>query len=422
MKDITLKTAQLRQQVMSQKSVPSSVWDAIIVGNGTIRGSRWDKRNIIEQAYQRNAPFYAACNIIAQSIAEMPIEVEYTVEGKRTRTDFHPMLKMMERNSTLQDFIERFVLYYITTGETFAEIVLNRGKPLGLIVLESHKCSKIEGTRANPIKEIKYSGTNEVIIPYENVVHIYKPSLSNYFDELSPAVPLQEVIALHNAGVTWNKNVAQAGGMPPFIAKVMGMDKTQAQELQDDWQAQSGSGNSHRLKVVSQQVELEKMNDNPHDAEWHQAILATMRMIFMTLGISSSLMNDAGNKTYNNVHDARKGLYNESAIPIAKRMYHAISNKLKKYYADNPEIHVKTEAISAIQEDRKALVDRLVSAVDAGLMTANEARKELGYSKSKGATADVLQNSRIINNIPKVETDDNPEEPAEEQNPVEDEI
>lgn len=418
MKDITLKTAQLRQQVMSQKSIPSRIWDAIIVGQGTARGSRWDKRAIIEQAYQRNAPFYAACNILAQAISEMPVEVEYEVEGKRTRTDFHPVLRMMERNSTRQDFIERFILYYIVTGETFAEIVFNGSKPLGLIALESHKCSKIEGTRAKPISQIKYNGTTEVTIPYENVVHIFKPSLSNYFDELSPAVPLQEVIALHNASVTWNKNVAQSGGLPPFIAKAMGIDKSQAQEMRDDWESQSGSGNAHRLKIVSQNLEFEKMNDNPHDAEWHNAILASMRMIFMTLGISSSLMNDAGNKTYNNVHDARKGLYNEGAIPIARRMYHAISNKLQKYYADNPEILVKTEAISAIQEDRKALVDRLVNAVDAGIMTANEARKELGYSKAKGSTADILQNSRIINNIPKVESNGS----IAEQTPVEDEI
>jgi HK97 family phage portal protein len=227
--------------------------------------------------------------------------------------------------------------------------------------------------------------------------------LSNYFEALSPSVPLQEVIALQNAALSWNKNIAQKGGLPPVYATAEGIDKSEAEAIREAWETQSGAENSHRLKIAGGDIKFHKLDVTPHDSEWNNAILLAMRMIFMTLGVSSSLMNDAANKTYNNVHDSRKALFTETSIPIAKRIYSAITNALQGYYKDSPRLIIPTDRIASIQEDTKALVQYLVDAVDAGIMTANEARKKLGLPKASGATADTLQNARIINNIPKVD-------------------
>ncbi len=407
MKDITLKTAQRRQQALNEtKYIGSSIWEAMIVGKGAWQGDRWNKSLIIEQAYQRNAPFYSAVNMITNMAASLPIEVETDVRGKRSRTSNHPLINMLNRNEPVRDFVKRLLSYYIVTGETFAEIVMNsvNSQPLGLIVMPSQFCKKIQGTRFNPINAIKYlEKGQEVEIPYNKVVHIFNPSLSNYFEELSPAIPLQEIISLNNSAITWNKNVAQSGGLPPFVVKAMGANKAQAQKIREEWMAQSGAKNSHLLKIISENMDIQKMNDSPHDAEWSQAVTSTMRMIFMVLGMSSSLQNDAANKTYNNYHEARKSMYMENIIPLVELMLGAINRKLQMYYDDNPSLVVSREKIEAIQEERGQMIDRLVKAVDAGIITANEARKELALNPAKGATADILQNSRIINNIPKVD-------------------
>lgn len=393
--------------LFSRKSnyLPSRIWDAMIVGKGTWLSRPINKREMIEQAYQRNAPFYAACNIIARTIADMPVEVEYSEGGRKGVTSDHPILQLMQRGCTREEFIERFVLYYLVTGEAFAEIVFSEmdGKPLGLITLPSQYVYPIQGDRYNPIRAYKYVEHKTVELPKSSVIHLYRPSLSNYFESLSPSVPLQDVIALQNAALTWNKNIAQKGGLPPVYASAEGMDKVEAQKVRDDWEKQSGSEHSHRLKIAGGDIKFHKLDVTPHDSEWNNAILVAMRMIFMTLGVSSSLMNDAANKTYNNVHDSRKALFTETSIPIAKRIYSAITNALQKYYKDSPSLRIPTDRIASIQEDTKDLVQYLVDAVDAGIMTANEARAKLGLPKASGATADTLQNSRIINNIPKVD-------------------
>lgn len=373
--------------------LPSKVWEAMLVGKGAWNSSQWSKKQIIEQAYMRNAPFFSAVNVITQAVVEMPIEVEYEVNGKTLVTDKHPILSLLERGCTRQEFIERFVLYYLITGETFAEIVKGiDGRPIGLISLPSPNVVSVQGDRYKPISGYIYNGTRQVEFSPEDILHLYKPSLLNYFTALSPAIALQDLISLHNSALTWNKNIAQQGGMPPVIATVEGIiDETTAEKLRKKWEEQSGANNSHRLKIAGSQMDIKALSVSPNDAEWEQAILMTMRMIFMTLGVSSSLMNDAANKTYNNVHDSRKALYNEGAIPIAKRVYSSISKKLSKYYKDNPRIRVKTDSILAIQEDRKDTMERVGEAVEKGIMTPNEGRKELGLPKSSQKGADDLK-------------------------------
>jgi phage portal protein BeeE len=43
-------------------------------------------------------------------------------------------------------------------------------------------------------------------------------------------------------------------------------------------------------------------------------------------------------------------------------------------------IQIDIDNIDAIQEERGLAIDRLVKAVSAGILTANEAREELGYA------------------------------------------
>lgn len=400
--DMAKPTGRLRME--SKSHVPTRLWESMIWGNGNVGTSRWDKKAILEQAYERNAPFFAAVNIIAQTVADIPVVVRCTHQGKRINSPDHPILKVFERSETRAEYITRYCKYYAALGTAYSEIIMSsRGKPLGAVVMPSQFTRNVQGDYRRPIVGYEYMENTRVFIPEDRVVHLYSPSLMRYFEEISPAVPLAELIALNNAAITWNKNVAQKGGMPSIVGVADYLDDVDAQAIKERWEEQSGAGKSHQLKLMSGNIDLKKLNDNPHDAEWEKAVMMSMRMIFMAMGVSSSLMNDAGNKTYNNVHDARKALFTELSIPIARRIWEAHTRKLQRYYEDNPEIIVDTQNIEAIQEDKKIAIERLQRAVDAGILTANEARAELGYPNADGPTANMLQNSKIINNIPKVD-------------------
>lgn len=390
LKDLRLDTARRR------KSLPARSRGVYLLQNSR-SGNRWTKHQLIREGYQKNPAFYAACNIIAQTIADMPLYVRYESRGEFEHTNRHPILGTLEKDTSREELIASVVLYLIVTGESYLEFIKSGDRPLGFVCIPSHYVTPIQGDIYNPVKYYEVMGRKEVSLYPDEVVAILKPDLLHPFQGMGAGVPLQEVIDLNNEAVMWNKNVAMSGGLPPIVGRTPPhMEESEAQEIVDRFQDQSGARNSHRLKLIHNDIELQSLNTSPHDAEWNNAILSSMRMIFMSFGVSSSLMNDAANKTYNNVKDSRKALYTDACLPIAHHIYRAISRFLLPYYKDRPSIMVDEDSIEALQEEKGRQAERIVKLVHSGLYTRNEGRQELG----KPVSADPKANELIISNHP----------------------
>jgi HK97 family phage portal protein len=362
--------------------VPSRAYEAMIWGKGWEDYTRWDKKKLIEQGFERNAPFYAAAMLLSRTVASMPIYIDAKKSGRSVSTDTHPIISLMSRNMPMDQFIQMVTLWLITTGESYINIVKSDhdNRPLGLVPIPAQNIDPIQGDYLKPIVGYKYTENREIYFAEDEIIFIKLPNLREYFHGMSPGVPLGEIIDLHNAAITWNKNVALGGGVPPIIATAPGITQEESNRLKDAWQMQAGAANAHRLKIVSENLTLQRFSDKPQEAEWSEAVQQSMRMIVMALGLSSELLNDAANKTYSNFQEARKALYMEAAIPLGKMIYSAITRALQPFYSDNPVIEIDTDKIDAIQEDRALVIDRLTKAVAAGIITANEAREELGYT------------------------------------------
>ncbi len=384
LRDLIFKTASERRE---SKMVASRAFEAMIWGKGWEDYTRWNKKKLIEQGFERNAPFYAAAMLLSRTVASMPIYIEAKKGGRVVTSDNHPILSLMSRNMPMDQFIQMVALWLITTGESYINIVKSDhdNRPLGLVPIPAQNIDPIQGDYLKPITGYKYTENREIYFSEDEIIFVKLPNLREYFHGMSPGVPLGEIIDLHNAAITWNKNVALGGGVPPIIATAPGITQEESNRLKDAWQMQAGAANAHRLKIVSENLTLQRFSDKPQEAEWSEAVQQSMRMIVMALGLSSELLNDAANKTYSNFQEARKALYMEAAIPLGKMIYSAITRALQPMYVDNPQIVIDTDNIDAIQEDRALAIDRLTKAVGAGIITANEAREELGYSPIEDA-------------------------------------
>lgn len=401
--DLRWKAAKARQQADRQKkSFLNSRAYAAMVWKDWRGSSRFGKLEAITHAYERNPAYYAAANIVASTVADTPIYVEYQKRGVMDTTTSHPILSMIDRGESREELIKRIVLYLVVTGESYMNIVFSmtadqaKRRPLGLVCLPSQYVTPIYTNEPGaPIQKYEFFDKRKVDFDPDEIIAVLRPSLSKPLEGMSPALPLSDTIDLSNAGVLWNKNVALGGGIPPVVASApMGMDEQEAKKIQEAYMRQAGAENAHILKILSGDLDLKNFSTTPHDAEWEKAILMAMRVILMALGVSSSLMNDAANKTYNNVKDSRKALYLDASLPIADMVYKAISRGLRRYYDDNPLIKPDRSAIEALQEDQKAQAERLSELKLSGIISANEARSVLKWPKSKEQNADLLVTSR----------------------------
>jgi HK97 family phage portal protein len=198
---------------------------------------------------------------------------------------------------------------------------------------------------------------------------------------MAAGVPLAEVLDLHNSAITWNKNVAKNGGTPPMYAIADGIGEEEAAKLKQKYRdINGGANNAGDLNVVPGELKLQTLAVRPNDAEWEKAVSMCSRIILMALGVPSELMNDAANKTYNNQQEANKAFYTQTCIPIAQRIFTAISRDARAYYKDRPEIKIDKDKIEELQNNRD-LASRVATRMHRfNIIDTNEAREMLDFA------------------------------------------
>lgn len=375
----------------AQKMLGSRVFSAILYGNGYTDYTRWNKRTMVEQAYERNPVNAAITDRIAGLTANLPIYVECTsVNGKRVQSYSHPMLDALKRSEggfrQIVDTLSRFI---DVTGEGYLQKLMSGDRVIGLVILPSQYTNPIQGTPYDPIKGYEYLQYQRITLKANEVIYIRRQSLSEYWHGNSQTIASAEVIDFQNAAITWNKNLAKRGGQPPYVIKMPGATAPEVQAYKEGWMQINGGANNVGAPAVDtgDATEIAQgINFKPNEAEWSKGVELATRMIAMRRGFPSELLNDPSGKTYANVTEATKTLYRDVIIPQGELIFDAISRDLGKYYKDDPKICIDFAQIPALAEDRKALIERVIRATGAPVMTVNEGREELKLPETGNPT------------------------------------
>ena len=178
-----------------------------------------------------------------------------------------------------------------------------------------------------------------------------------------------------------------------------GITEDDASLLKEKYRAiNGGAQNAGDLKIIPGDLKLQTMAVRPNDAEWEKAVNMCARMILMTLGVPSELMNDAANKTYSNQREANKAFYTQTCIPIAEKIYSAISRDAAQYYADKPNICIDKDQIEDLSEQRDRMATIAERLVRSNIIDANEAREMLGFArKTDDELKDMVQTQTNLN-------------------------
>ncbi len=119
-----------------------------------------------------------------------------------------------------------------------------------------------------------------------------------------------------------------------------------------------------------------------------------LRKFCNVYGMSSQLFNDPAKKTFNNLGEAKKSLYTESAIPLAQLFVDSWNEHLTPIFneVEGREYMIKldTSKIEVLQKDKKAEAEKnkivsesisnLASKVSLNQIDSNTAKNILIYS------------------------------------------
>lgn len=384
------------QQPFERKEAPV----VHISGPTYTSGKKDNFKNFAQEGYKENAIVYRCVNEVANGAASIP----FCVYQGDIKLDSHPLISLLGRPNPLQAGVEYFqslYSYLLLSGNSYALQQTANGMPTELHILRPDRIEIEPSSTAIP-KAYKYKIGQEVIRTYPadpktggaEVKHFkFWNPLDDYLG-LSPlsaasiSIDQNNMVSKHNIALL--ANGARPSGAIVFKPSDDAGNRTmltdgQRDQLQSDLANRfKGVNNAGRPMLLEGDFEWKEMGMSPKDMDFLAQANMTAKDIALCFGVPSQLIGIPDAQTYANVQEARLALYEETIIPLARRVESDLNEWLVPAFGDDITVKYDIDAIPAMTERRRRVYENVTSAVRDGIISRNEARERLGLEPISG--------------------------------------
>jgi len=369
-----------------------------VSGNSYSRRDNYD--NYADDGYSQNAIVYRCVNEIANGAASIPFKA---FQGEQ-ELEQHPILTLLKRPNPMQAGVEYFqslYSYLLISGNSYAQMSEVAGVPRELYLLRPDRV-KIKPSKTASPSGYEYMLNGRVVHTYDadpvtgvsEVKHIKMWNPLDDFYGMSPIKAASVDIDNHNAVNKHNVSLLENGARPsgaivfkPRNDRGMPIQLSdgQRQQLQDDLRMKfQGPKNAGRPLLLEGDFDWREMGLSPKDMDFLQQKHMAAKDIALCFGVPSQLIGIPDSQTYANVQEARLALYEETIIPLAKRVESDFNEWISPMFGDDISVSYDFESIPAMTERRKRIYENVVQAVREGIISRNEARDRLGLEPITG--------------------------------------
>ena len=389
--------------------------------------------DLATDGYQSNAIVNRCVNEISNNASRVKINL---FRGDQELDD-HPLLDLLYNPSpTLSqvEFFQSAFSYLLISGNNYMLSVSgDRTPPTELYNLRPDRIRIRTGNRAMP-QSYDYVLNGNIVESYEvdqatgnsKVKHIklFNP-LDDYYG-MSPISACSVDIDQHNLANKHNVNLLQNGARPSGAVIFKPKDETgghvqltdvQRSQLVNDINHRfSGTGNAGKPMLLEGDFDWKEMGLSPKDMDFIQLKNMSAKDIALVFGVPSQLIGIPDSQTYSNFAEAKLALYNETIIPLLDRFQGDLNEWLTPMFGEGLELRYDIDSIPAMAEQRKRVFESVVTGVQNGILTRNEAREQLGYETVDGGDSLLVAANLMPLNIANEENDTDVGEdiPAEE--------
>jgi len=385
-----------RNQSFERKEAPQ-----VHISGPTYSGTKKDNfKSFAQEGYKENAIVYRCVNEIANGAASIPFCV---YQGDR-KLEAHPLISLLARPNPLQAGVEYFqslYSYLLLSGNSYALQSDVNGAPRELHILRPDRIEIEPSSTAIP-KSYKYKLGQEVVRTYPadpvtGAAEVKHFKLWNPLDDYQGLSPLAAAsISIDQNNMVSKHNIALlANGARPSGAIVfkpaddagnrLMLSDGQREQLQSDLANRfKGVNNAGRPMLLEGDFDWKEMGMSPKDMDFMSQANMTAKDIALCFGVPSQLIGIPDAQTYANVQEARLALYEETIIPLARRIESDLNEWLAPAFGDDISISYDIDAIPAMTERRRRVYENVTAAVRDGIISRNEARERLGLEPISG--------------------------------------
>ncbi len=385
-----------RNQSFERKEAPQ-----VHISGPTYSGTKKDSfKQFAQEGYKENAIVYRCVNEIANGAASIP----FCVYQGDIKLEAHPLISLLARPNPLQAGVEYFqslYSYLLLSGNSYALQSDVNGAPRELHILRPDRIEIEPSSTAIP-KSYKYKLGQEVVRTYPadpvtGAAEVKHFKLWNPLDDYQGLSPLAAAsISIDQNNMVSKHNIALlANGARPSGAIVfkpaddagnrLMLSDGQREQLQSDLANRfKGVNNAGRPMLLEGDFDWKEMGMSPKDMDFMSQANMTAKDIALCFGVPSQLIGIPDAQTYANVQEARLALYEETIIPLARRIESDLNEWLAPAFGDDISISYDIDAIPAMTERRRRVYENVTAAVRDGIISRNEARDRLGLEPISG--------------------------------------
>lgn len=331
----------------------------------------------VREGFLSNPIAQRAVRIVAEGVGQAPIA-----------SSNDALTALVTETSAGQPLLETLAAHLLLHGNGFVQIVKDAsGRPVELFALRPDRVKIVAGSSGWPCA-FEYSVIGETItLPVEdedgwpNVIHI--KTMHPLDDHLgaSALAAAHQAVAIHNAACEWNRSLLEnaarpSGALVYETGDGAGLTHDQFERLKRELEAAfSGSANAGRPMLLDGGLKWQSMAMSPADMDFATLKSAAAREIALAFGVPPMLLGLPGDNTYSNYREANRALWRLTLLPLAQKLFAAISEGLAPWFPDG-KLSIDLDQITALSEDRERLWKQVS---DAEFLTRTEKRQLLGF-------------------------------------------
>jgi HK97 family phage portal protein len=326
--------------------------------------------------------FFAAVNLISNSVAEMSWEVK-SKENEEIPDKFYA--NHIFDNALLSQFIltKQLILDVLLHGNGFAYIERDKkGMPINLVYLPWGQCNivynKINGSLFYQAPIV----SNSLIEPI-NMIHLRIHSVDGIIGKPITAFAKNAITLSGSADKAAQEFFSSGMTVKGILStEAPRLTKDQRESIRSAWN-ESQVGNGAGIAVLESGMKFNAISSNSKDSELLETRLFNVQEIARFFNISPVLLGDLSKSSYNSIEQAMIQFTVNCLAPYVMNLEQELNKKLilpsdqSKYYIDICEEDI-------IKTDKSAQVTYLSTLVDKGIISRNEARKQLGFGPVDG--------------------------------------
>lgn len=339
--------------------------------------------------YQTMVWVYTGIYSIASAAAMLPFKVQEKKNNRWETVEDHELLTLLNRPNKMQtwyDICEGTMIYLELSGNAYWEKAMSvNGKTGELYLVRPDRLSVVPDSKGAGVKEytfqVKRYTKKKHFKPEEIVPFSYFNPLNDWYGQSGIKAATDDIIQEQYA-TKWNRSFFKNNAVPRGIlsTEAGSISDIQRQRIKQSIQEYSKSADdTSKMMILPKGLKYQPIGTPPKDMEFFKLLETTRQAQLSALGVPPGKAGLLEHAKYANFFLQQQAFYRDTVQPKMKKVQGAINSFLVPEFGEG--LRVVFDFDDVLKENANDLVDRVTKEIAYGIMTPNEAIRELGIGK-----------------------------------------